>query len=84
MNAGHKFLGPVKYNLENFIYIGSTTWFSRPVRVVGIINQLLLNWIELGINIDSHFVLKDGKCVAIWQFFQNQSEHWPSMIICIA
>lgn len=66
MNAGHKFLGPVKYNLENFICISSTTRFTRSVRVVGIANQLLLNWIELGINIDSHLSLnKRGRRVAV-------------------
>lgn len=59
MNAGHKFLGPVKYNLGNFICIDPTTRFSRPVRVVGIANQLLLNWIGFGINIDNHLVLID-------------------------
>lgn len=67
MNAGHKFLGPVKYNLENFIFTNSTTRFTRSVRVVGIANQLLLNWIELGINIDSHLSLNNrGRRVAIW------------------
>jgi len=45
MNASHKFLGPVKYNLGNFIYIDSTTRFSRPIQVVRIANQLLFNWI---------------------------------------
>jgi len=66
MNAGHKFLGPVKYNLGNFIYIDPTgnSPVSRQGRVVEIANRLLLNWIGFGIHIDNHLVLMNEGCVS--------------------